>query len=302
MRLALCFIAAAACSGSSAPAVPGDVKSAAPPSLAAQAAAAPAGDPYAAHIDALRDKLADAGLRDLHILVEEPFVVVGDDPPDELARRARTIRWAADALEREFFTRRPDRILDVYLWSDARGYRRGVRALTGYLPSTPYGFYASDHDALFMDISTGGGTLVHELVHPYVEADFPDAPPWLNEGLGSLFEQSAEHDGHIVGLTNWRLAGLQDAIRRGDVPSFRALTAMDDTAFYQRDRGTNYAQARYLLYYLQEHGLLVDFYRSFRAGRAADPTGRATLEAALGDLAAFQPRWEEYVLGLRFDG
>ena len=56
-----------------------------------------------------------------------------------------------------------------------------------------------------MNIATGGGTLVHELVHPYVEADFPGAPPWLNEGLGSLFEQSDERDGYIVGLTNWRL-------------------------------------------------------------------------------------------------
>ena len=190
------------------------------------------------------------------------------------------------------------------MWNDRKSYERGVRALTGEAPGTPYGFYASAHDGLFMNIATGGGTLVHELVHPYVEADFPGAPAWLNEGLGSLFEQSSHRDGHIVGHTNWRLEGLQDAIRRGALPSFRALTKMSDHAFYQQDRGTNYAQARYLLYYLQEEGLLIDFYRAFRAGRAADPTGFDTLAKTFDepDLKAFQRRWEAYVLTLVFDG
>src|SRR5262249_53445837 len=157
--------------------------------------------------------------------------------------------------------------------------------------------YSSAHGGLFMNIATGGGTLVHEIVHPYVEADFPAAPPWLNEGLGSLFEQSAERGGRIVGLTNWRLAGLQRTIAHGRLASFRALTALDSDAFYNDDRGTNYAQSRYLLYYLQEQGLLRDFYRAFRDGRADDPTGYATLVRSLDerDMAAFQERWERYV-------
>ena len=57
----------------------------------------------------------------------------------------------------------------------------------------------------------------------------------------------------IRGLTNWRLPGLQRAIRDGALPSFRALTATSEAQFYGADPGTNYAQARYLLYYLQEH-------------------------------------------------
>ena len=46
-----------------------------------------------------------------------------------------------------------------------------------------------------MNIATGGGTLVHEIVHPFVEANFPGCPTWFNEGLGSLYEQSAERKG-----------------------------------------------------------------------------------------------------------
>jgi hypothetical protein len=300
----LLMLAAAACSGRAEPvraaAGPADappVLNPEPPDVAARQRA------YDAHITALRERLADAGVDGLDLRVEEPFVVLGDDGPAVLERRARTVRWAVEHLERDFFDQRPTRILDVYLFGNARSYQRGVKALTGGAPTTPYGFYSSEHDGLFMNIATGGGTLVHEIVHPYVEADFPEAPPWLNEGLGSLFEQSSERDGHIVGETNWRLAGLQEAIRGGEVPTFRALTKMSEHAFYVKDRGTNYAQARYLLYYLQEQGKLRDFYRAFRAARATDPTGYDTLVAALGvrDMAAFQKRWEAWVLTLRFE-
>ncbi|HSK02804.1 MAG TPA: hypothetical protein VK932_16245 [Kofleriaceae bacterium] len=257
---------------------------------------------YAEHVRKLRERLRARGLGHLQIRIEVPFVVAGDGTPEELERSLETVRWARDKLEQDFFARRPSKILDVFLFQTAASYERGVEALTGDAPGTPYGFYSSAHGGLFMNISTGGGTLVHEIVHPYVEADFPSAPPWLNEGLGSLFEQSAERDGHIVGRTNWRLAGLQRAIARYALPSFRTLTGLGSAAFYDDERGTNYAQSRYLLYYLQEQGLLRDFYRAFRAARAKDPTGYATLVQLLGerDMAAFQRRWAQYVAALRF--
>lgn len=259
-------------------------------------------DEYDAHIAALRTRLATLGLEHLAIRIEEPFVVVGDGTPDALARSAQTVRWAADALEAHLFDTRPTKILDIFLFSNERSYTDGVTALTGEAPTTPYGFYSHAHPGLYMNIATGGGTLVHEIVHPYVEADFPGAPAWLNEGLGSLYEQSAERRGHIVGLTNWRLAGLQRGIARGTVPSFQALATMSDTEFYEEARGTNYAQARYLMYWLQEHDLLQSFYRAFRANRATDPTGYQTLVHTLGDrdMTTFAAEWARYVTALRF--
>lgn len=253
---------------------------------------------YTAHIKALEAKLASKGLRGVHIRVEDPFVVVGDGTRAQLERSSQTVRWAADKLEQDFFAKRPSKILDVYLFQTAASYEAGVKALTGEAPDTPYGFYSSANGGLFMNIATGGGTLVHEIVHPYVEADFPSAPPWLNEGLGSLFEQSSERDGHIVGLTNWRLAGTQKSI--GRLPEIKDLTAMTSKAFYESS--TSYGQARYLMYYLQEQGLLRRFYAAFRAARAKDPSGYTTLVSVLGesDMRAFQRRWERYVAALSF--
>jgi hypothetical protein len=259
-------------------------------------------DRYADHVEKLRKRLVNHRLGDAKIRVEDPFVVVSDGTMEELEQGLSTVRWAVQHLEADFFAARPTRILDVFLFVGSEGYERGVTSLTGEEPSTPYGFYSRTHNGLFMDISTGGGTLVHEIVHPYVEADFPNAPPWLNEGLGSLFEQSASRDGHIVGLTNWRLRGLQRAIKDKRVPTFKTLTHFGDNEFYGDESGVNYAAARYLMFYLQERGKLRDFYVAFRAARAKDPSGYATLVAALGveDMTAFEADWRDYVSALTF--
>lgn len=259
-------------------------------------------DPYAAHVAALRKKLREARLGDMVVRVEPPFVVVGDTK-DGLAESVKTVRWAADSLEHRLFQARPTKILDIYLFESAGSYEAGVKTLTGEDPTTPYGFYSASNQGLFMNIATGGGTLVHEIVHPYVEADFANAPTWINEGLGSLYEQSAEKDGHIVGLTNWRLTGLQKALARGQkLPSFKDLAAMSHEKFYAEEQGTNYAQARYLMYYLQEHDLLVKFYTAARGARDSDPTGYKTLVATLGapDMTEFQKDWEAWVAKLVF--
>ena len=98
------------------------------------------------------------------------------------------------------------------------------------------------------------------------------------------------------------LAGLQKAIEKGKLPSFEKLMSTTSHQFYNLDRGTNYAQARYLLYYLQEQGLLRRYYHEFRSAQRQDPTGYRTLQKVLGsrDMAAFQRRWETYVAKLTF--
>ncbi|HEV2859844.1 MAG TPA: hypothetical protein VGX48_02425 [Pyrinomonadaceae bacterium] len=275
------------------------------PAANSNAAATPAGGfaeaDFARHVEQLKKKLPSA---DFHVVVEKPFVVVGDGGRAAVEAHARdTVRWAVELLKRDYFTKDPREILDIWLFKDTASYDKHARQLFGSGPATPYGYYSPAHKALVMNIATGGGTLVHEIVHPFVEANFPDCPPWLNEGLGSLYEQSGEQDGHIVGYTNWRLPGLQRAIRRRGLKPFQTLLAMDGRAFYDDDRGTNYAQARYLCYYLQERGLLTRFYREFHANRASDPTGFDTLKRVLKvtDMAAFQKEWEKFVLGLGED-
>lgn len=237
------------------------------------------------------------------VAAHPPFVVVA--PKAQLQRYVEgLVGWTVARLKQDFFSRDPAETIDVWLLADAATYQRVAKELTGEAPDTPYGFYSPRSRALIMNIATGGGTLVHEIVHPYMRTNFPKAPAWYNEGLGSLFEQAGERDGHIIGHTNWRLAGLQRAIREQRTMDFATLCALDDTAFYADDRGIHYSQSRYLLYYLQEQGLLLEFHRRFLQNRATDPTGVKTLRRVLGiaDLKAWRPVWERYVMALRFDG
>jgi hypothetical protein len=252
---------------------------------------------FVQHVMVLRRDLPG----DATVVVEPPFVVIGDVAPAEVHRLARdTIGWAVRRLRQDFFRRDPERIIDVWLCKDAESYRRASLAVTGEEPDTPYGYYAPAQAALVMNIATGGGTLVHEIVHPFMAANCPTCPAWFNEGLGSLYEQCSERRGHIVGLRNWRLAELQEAIRRHEVPSFRALTGLVGRAFYEGRHSLHYAEARYLLYALQEGDRLLPFYRALLARLQSDPTGYAALAQVTGggDLAEFQRRWETEMLKL----
>lgn len=264
---------------------------------------------YARHVRQLKAQIKQkltsprsrSPLAGFSIVIQKPFVVVGDEPRAAVQQHAEgTVKWAVDRLKQDFFAHDPNEILDIWLFKDAASYEKNTRLLFGDQPTTPYGYYSSQHKALIMNISTGGGTLVHEIVHPFMEANFPACPPWLNEGLGSLYEQCGDVDGHIHGFTNWRLPGLQKAIKSGSVPAFKALMAMDTNAFYNEDKGVNYAQARYLCYYLQETGVLVKFYQEFQARQKEDASGFTALQKtlAVADMDAFKTKWEEFVMGL----
>lgn len=258
----------------------------------------PTGADFAQTIMELKKTLSNTGFSSA---ISPPFVVVGNLPDLELNRWASgTVKWTADHLKTLYFSRELDHVITIYLFADDKSYRKYAKEILGDEPDTPYGYYSPRHEALVMNIGTGGGTLVHEIVHPYMRANFPECPDWFNEGMGSLYEQSSERNGQIIGLTNWRLAGLQRAIRAGTLPSFEALLSNKD--FYSADPGTNYAQARYLCYYLQENSLLPTYYRTFHANHKADPTGWETLKTVLHekDMTQFQKRWEQWVLGLKF--
>lgn len=257
---------------------------------------------YAQHILALNKQLPENN--GFTVVIQPPFVVIGDESADTVRRRAeKTVKWAVDHVKQSYFQRDPERILDIWLFKDKTSYEKYTKEVFDDKPTTPYGYYSAVHRALIMNISTGGGTLVHEIVHPFMATNFPACPSWFNEGLASLYEQSGEEHGRIHGNVNWRLPALQKAIKAKRVPPFETLCSTTTEQFYHEDPGTNYAQARYLCYYLQEQGLLEKYYREFRANAAKDPTGYKTLQSVLDetDMEAFKNRWEAFVSKLEFD-
>ena len=119
--------------------------------------------------------------------VEDFFFVASNDTSQSFLQYKATIMRVYRYLYEDYFARRPDKPIRVYLFKDKGSYDRYCRSTYEKPPSTPYGFYMSRERKMVMNISTGTGTLAHELVHPLLAEDFPGVPSWFNEGFASLF-------------------------------------------------------------------------------------------------------------------
>ncbi|MBN2341183.1 MAG: C39 family peptidase [Deltaproteobacteria bacterium] len=255
---------------------------------------------YAQHLMNLRDRVPEGFV----VNVEKPFVIVSDCPVHEVADYSnRIVRQVVTLLKKDFFLKDPEQIIDIWLLKDQDSYKFHSAKQFGLEPETPYGFYSPAHHSLILDISTGGGTLVHEMVHPFVAANFKDCPVWFNEALASLFERPTKMNGHLFGMLNWRLSALQSAIEKQSTLPLADLFQLPEEQFYDDPSGIPYAQAKYIAFYLQQQGLLVDFYHAFYENRKHDPTGMNTLISLLGikDVNDFQTNWQSWVNQLPTD-
>lgn len=239
----------------------------------------------------------------LTAVVSKPYIVAGDGGDAKLNRYlAGTIRAATDALQLKFFTHgKPDQPILILLFESDEPYRRLAKEWFGDEDVSKFGYFRHDN-VMLMNVGTGTGTLVHELTHALIKPDFPQVPSWFNEGLGSLFEQCSLADGDIRGLVNWRLPDLQRAIKNNELRPLEAL--IKDNDFYGKELvGINYAQARYLLMYLQATGSLPAYYKLFRQTVADDPTGLKQLKQIVSprSMEEFEASWRKWVMQQRFE-
>ena len=213
-----------------------------------------------------------------------PWLIATDVDRDESDRLvSSTISYYAASIQRQLFTRTVmTRPVKVLLFKDADSYVQWNQKLFSEKPTTPYGYFSRQKHAMVMNIGTGGGTLVHEMVHAMAEADFPNIPAWLNEGLGSLYEAcSRDSSGKVIGVTNWRLKGLLADLEKGTAVHYKDVIGIADSDFYGKRSGANYASMRYLMQWLQEQGKLETFYTRIRD--AKDATPQASLRAVFDD-------------------
>ncbi|MBI3856266.1 MAG: hypothetical protein HY293_11305 [Planctomycetes bacterium] len=234
--------------------------------------------------------------------VEDYFFVASNDTPQRFIQYKATITRVFRYLYEDYFSRRPEKPIRVYLFKDKGSYDRYCRSTYEKPPSTPYGFYMSRERKMVMNILTGTGTLAHELVHPLLAEDFPGVPSWFNEGFASLFEESGERGGKMVGFVNWRLPKLKQMLKIGKgVPLADLMKTTTEQFYGEDDRGVNYATARYLCLYLQEKKQLIPFFQHFKATAKEDPTGALAFEKATGRKPAeLDPIWREWVMSLKY--
>ena len=203
----------------------------------------------------------------------------------------------------------PSHLITVYFArnvSDLQSLARKLHGIQLAPGSIGYSFPADQSMAGWADGSSYG-TFAHELFHVMVRNNFGDIPPWLDEGMASLYEVSRLEDGRAVGVDNWRREILRDhwATR----PSLAKLVQMNRSAFDEvegrsdrflagENQAVNHATARYFMLYLQQRGKLKAVYKAFinrkvndePAKQAVDLVER-TLGRSLDDVDADFARW-----------
>lgn len=159
----------------------------------------------------------------------------------------------------QYFTTSPDNWVTVLIAERPTPLVKATRQLypsVGLLQYAPFLGYYNPSDNLIMATSgrAGYGTLLHEMVHALMAADYPDAPAWLNEGLASLYERTQWRDGKLRGLPNWRM----DSMRETHVSTL-ALLAEQSSGVELHSR--EIAEYRLLLLFMDQRDLLDDLYR-----------------------------------------
>ncbi|MBI3206499.1 MAG: hypothetical protein HYZ29_33490 [Myxococcales bacterium] len=235
--------------------------------------------------------------------VEGVFLVAAPGGRAALSGAIDVTRRALAAYFNGRFEHRPERVISVYLFPNAAPYDAYCKKLWRTKCDSPYGFYLASERKIIMNVGPGIGTLTHELVHPLVEADFPDAPDWINEGIASLFEQfHLPRPGEIRGSKNWRHPRLAAALaspKEREHATLPALFAMNDDEFRGAREDLNYATARYLCQWLDERGLLWRFYQRWRDTRATDPSGEKAFREVTGETPLeAHGKWARWVRAL----
>jgi len=247
----------------------------------------------------------------------DAFVLVDADHGSHFPAAVDLARKAVDALFHGRFDRHPDAAVTVFVFSSPDAFERFCAGRTHGPCPTTFGEYSRRSRAIVMHATPGAETLGHEMVHPIVQADFPRAPAWLDEGIAALYENPVFSCGRgfITGIRNWRYPDVKAALDSPDEASpsrLDALFAMGTVAFLTLDpshpetgptdpakENRHYALSRFFAQWLDRQGRLWPFFRAWRDGIATDPTGEKAFAAVVGRTPGqADADWEAYVRSL----
>ncbi len=263
------------------------------------------GTPRAVATESLADRCRERAVRlpqqldqPCAVVIQPPFVLSGDLSEAELrAKFTEVIQPTCDALLAGYFRDLPDRPVTILMFSEEAAYRRTAEQLFFDRHVSRFGYYKPGRQTVLVSLAEGDGGLLHELTHVLMDADFPAAPRWLQEGLAALHEgsevrtfgghagSSSAADGRLGGRVeqaprlvpnhNWRLTVLKRAKAENRLP--RVKEWITSSQFRGSGEALDYAYARYFCWFLHDRGELQQLYVALRERSAPDPTGAAAL-------------------------
>jgi hypothetical protein len=242
------------------------------------------------------------------------FVTLKKSPLDSVAYTAAKLEEAYRFFVTYYGLRAPDKLLTVYILPNQQALRQTAAIVHGIqLPDPNIGYSnLSDLSLLGLGDTKHLGTLYHELFHLIIRTDIGDVPPFIDEGIASLYAVSRWQNGKLIGdYRPWRLDELKEASYARD--PFLKIPPLDKLISYGWDEfdgqetknvcqvAVNYALSNFLMIYLQEKNLLQELVTAFKnrpfiAGDTArDSTNLQLFEAAVKDsIKNFTVKFEEW--------
>jgi PDZ domain len=145
-----------------------------------------------------------------------------------------------------------------------------------------------------------GATIRHEFIHVLHWRDMNRLgqvhAPWIQEGLASLVEDYDMVGAKPVPVASWRTNIVKRMSERHRMPSIEKLASTEMNAFTAKRPLAKYAQARAVMLYLYDQGLLGKFYATYTEQYHEDPTGISALETVLAqDLNAIEKDYRNWI-------
>lgn len=205
------------------------------------------------------------------------FVTTKNFPLDRVNSTAARLEDAYHFFVNYYSLRAPDKLITVYILRDQPALREAAQLVHGILlPDANIG-YSNLSDLSLLGLADGShlGTLYHELFHLIVRTDVGDIPPFLDEGLASLYSVSKWEAGKLIGdYRPWRLDELREAkfSRKSSlkIPSLNKLLNDSWAGFDGQETknvcqvAINYALSNFVMIYLQEKALLQQMVTAFK--------------------------------------
>lgn len=137
------------------------------------------------------------------------LILVSDtDSKGTINKTLATLRICRKALQANYFNSPLKSPVTVFAFRDQQSYRYNLQRIWQEKPISPYGHFNYVRKHIVFNLSTGLGTMIHELTHSLMDPDMPRAPIWIAEGMATLFEECVIDGKNISGAINWRLPEL----------------------------------------------------------------------------------------------
>jgi len=230
---------------------------------------------------------------------ERNFVYLHAKPDAEFVALRRGLEAYADCQWRDLFQNKPQRPIYIVLLTAADSPKVFKGRVGGFYNPAASTLFCSDmpvNKLLRTDV------VIHEFTHALHYADMharrQEHPIWLIEGLATLFESSDHDAGSVKPRHNHRLLVAQQAARQHALLPWPALMSLNHPQFMARAQ-LAYAEARYVLFYLHQKGLLKRFYDEYTAegNYARDKAAIESVQVVFGKpIEEVERDWRRWLL------